>query len=41
MPGGRYIFSTSNVAFLGMPVERYQMLLDLWREHGWYDREAE
>ncbi len=37
MPGGRYILCTSNVAFKGMPPERYQMLLDLRREHGWYD----
>ncbi len=36
MPGGRYILSTSNVAFKGMPPERYQMLLNLRREFGWY-----
>ena len=36
MPGGRYIFCTSNVAFRGMPPERYQLMLDLRREFGWY-----
>lgn len=30
-PGGGYIFCTSNVPFRGMPVERYQMVLDFWR----------
>jgi uroporphyrinogen decarboxylase len=37
MPGGRYVFCTSNVAFKGMPKERYQMLLDVRREFGRYD----
>lgn len=37
MPGGRYIFCTSNVAFRGMPPERYRLLLDLRREYGDYD----
>ena len=30
-PGGGYIFCTSNVPFRGMPVERYQMVLDFWK----------
>ena len=30
-PGGGYIFSTSNVPFKGMPPERYQMILDVWK----------
>lgn len=30
-PGGGYIFCTSNIPFRGMPVERYQMVLDYWR----------
>ena len=30
-PGGGYIFCASNVPFRGMPVERYQMVLDFWR----------
>lgn len=36
MPGGRYILSTSNVAFQGMPPERYRKLLALRMEFGWY-----
>lgn len=36
MPGGRYVFCTSNVAFKGMPAERYRMMLELRREHGRY-----
>jgi len=29
--GGGYIFCTSNVPFRGMPPERYQMILDVWK----------
>ena len=29
--GGGYIFATSNVPFLGMPPERYQLILDMWK----------
>ena len=38
MPGGGYIFCTSNVAFKGMPPERYQMMLDLRQEYGRYNQ---
>lgn len=38
MPGGGYIFCTSNVAFKGMPPERYQRIMDLRKEFGRYDR---
>jgi len=31
-PGGGYIFCTSNVPFKGMPPERYQMILDVWKK---------
>ncbi len=31
-PGGGYIYSTSNTAFKGPPVERYQLVLDVWKE---------
>jgi len=31
-PGGGYIFSTSNVPFKGMPVERYKLILDIWKD---------
>lgn len=30
-PGGGYIFCTSNVPFKGMPVDRYRMILDVWK----------
>ena len=30
-PGGGYFFCTSNIPFKGMPVERYQMILDVWK----------
>ena len=30
--GGGYIFATSNVPFRGMPWERYQFILDIWKE---------
>jgi uroporphyrinogen decarboxylase len=36
MPGGRYVFSTSNCIYTGMPLERYELILDLWRELGNY-----
>ncbi len=32
MPGGGYIFSTSNCAFTGLPLERYELMLKVWRE---------
>lgn len=37
MPGGGFIFCTSNVAFKGMPPERYQMMLDLRQQYGRYN----
>lgn len=37
MPGGRYIFCTSNVAFKGMPPERYRLLLQIRQQFGWYN----
>lgn len=30
-PGGGYIFCTSNVPFKGLPPERYQLILDVWK----------
>jgi uroporphyrinogen decarboxylase len=36
-PGGGYIFCTSNVPFRGMPPERYQMILDVWKRMREYD----
>src|SRR5919109_2026218 len=36
MPGGGYIFSTSNCIYTGMPLSNYELMLDLWREQGNY-----
>jgi uroporphyrinogen decarboxylase len=37
MPGGGYIFCTSNCVYTGMRLERYERMLELWRELGNYD----
>lgn len=34
MPGGGYIFSTSNCVFTGMELSRYELILDVWRKEG-------
>jgi uroporphyrinogen decarboxylase len=36
MPGGGYIFSTSNCFYTGMDLARYELILDVWREEGVY-----
>ncbi|MGQ9629855.1 MAG: uroporphyrinogen decarboxylase family protein [bacterium] len=36
MPGGGYIFSTSNCIYTGMRLSRYEMILDVWRKEGNY-----
>lgn len=36
MPGGGYIFSTSNCVYTGMRLARYEMILDVWRKLGNY-----
>ena len=36
-PGGGYVFNTSNIPFKGLPVERYQLVLDVWKKHRRYD----
>jgi uroporphyrinogen decarboxylase len=36
MPGGGYIFSTSNCIFTGMTLARYELILDVWRREGNY-----
>jgi uroporphyrinogen decarboxylase len=36
MPGGGYIFSTSNCIYTGMRLERYELMLDVWRREGSY-----
>lgn len=36
MPGGGYIFSTSNCIYTGMRLARYELILDIWRKEGNY-----
>jgi uroporphyrinogen decarboxylase len=36
MPGGGYIFSTSNCVYTGMDLSRYELILDVWRREGHY-----
>lgn len=36
MPGYGYIFSTSNCVYTGMPLERYDLMLDVLEEIGYY-----
>ena len=36
MPGGGYIFSTSNCVYTGMQLRRYELILDIWRKEGNY-----
>lgn len=36
MPGGGYIFSTSNCIYTGMPLSQYEIMLDVWRQEGNY-----
>lgn len=37
MPGGGYIFSTSNCIYTGMRLERYEKMLEIWKKEGVYD----
>ena len=38
MAAGRgYIFSTSNCAYTGLPLARYERMIELWRQYGNYD----
>ena len=37
MPGGRYIFSTSNCIYTGMNLDRYKLILDIWKKEGYYE----
>ncbi|MGQ9683231.1 MAG: uroporphyrinogen decarboxylase family protein [Anaerolineae bacterium] len=36
MPGGGYVFSTSNCVYTGMPLSRYDLMMDVWRREGAY-----
>jgi len=35
--GRGYIFSTSNCTYTGLPLSRYEMMNDLWKQYGNYD----
>jgi len=35
-PGGRYIFSSSNCIFTGLPLESYHVMLDEYEKNAWY-----
>ncbi|MEZ5277430.1 MAG: uroporphyrinogen decarboxylase family protein [Opitutaceae bacterium] len=37
LPGGGYIFGTSNCIFTGLPLHRYALMMDIWRREGVYD----
>ncbi len=37
MPGGGYVYATTNVAFKGLPLERYLLMLEMRERYGWYD----
>ncbi len=37
MPGGGYVFCTSNCIYTGMDLRRYELILDVWRAEGNYD----
>jgi uroporphyrinogen decarboxylase len=36
MPGRGYVFSTSNCIYTGMPLDRYELILKVWKEEGNY-----
>lgn len=36
MPGGGYIFSTSNCVYTGMPLERYELIWNIWKHEALY-----
>ncbi len=36
MPSGGYVFGTSNCVYTGMGLDRYELMLDIWRKHGNY-----
>lgn len=40
MPGGGYIFSTSNCIYTGMKLSRYETMLEVWRREGNYNTDA-
>ncbi len=41
LPGGGYIYGTTNVAFKGLPLERYLLLLEMRKQYGWYGADGQ
>lgn len=39
-PGGRYIFSSSNCIFKGMPLESYHIMLEEYERLAWYEKQV-
>ena len=37
MPGGGYVFGTSNCIYTGLGLDRYELMLEVWRNEGIYD----
>lgn len=35
MPGGGYIFSTSNCVYTGMPLRRYELIQEVWKQYNY------
>jgi uroporphyrinogen decarboxylase len=40
MPSGGFIYATTNVAFKGLPLERYLLMLEIRDRYGWYDEQG-
>ena len=41
MPGGGYVFGTSNCVYTGLALERYEFMLKVWREEGEYREDSD
>lgn len=39
--GYGYVFSTTNCAYTGLALKRYEMMIDIWRQYGSYENYAE
>lgn len=39
MPGGGYVFGTSNCVYTGMSLDRYELMLNVWRQEGVYEED--
>jgi len=40
MPGVGFIYATTNVAFKGLPLEQYLLMLEIRDRYGWYDEQG-